>query len=178
MSNDLPIIAVTGRFGHALQGRVSALLGPVLAGRSAIIDAYPSADPIRFSDVTDDMFEDMFVTPALDLAMALQSLPAECIRILLIGSVSYLGDWHRVPSACFGGFAIGMMRSLALERMSEGVSINMIALPADEASLSATWVDDMAPLAAALLASSSVSGHVVPFDGGANLRMTKARNQI
>jgi hypothetical protein len=165
------------RFLANMHDAVAALLAPEVAARCALVDATPPDCATPLLDLSDAQFEQGFLTPALDLADHLQSLPAERTSLLLLGSVDHLGEWHAVPAAALAGFAIGLIRSLVLERMHAGLVVNMIAFPRDRSRLAEGWLGQAAQLAATLLSASGVNGHVLPFDGGANLRMTKARKR-
>ncbi|MGC6331263.1 Rossmann-fold NAD(P)-binding domain-containing protein [Rhizorhabdus sp. FW153] len=156
---------------------MAALLSPEVAERSVLVDATSPRSGTPFLDLSDADFEQGFLTPALDLTDHLHSLPPERTSVLLLGSVDHLGEWHAVPAAALAGFAIGLMRSLVLERMQAGLVVNIIAFPRDRTRLPDGWIGQAAQLGAALLSAGGINGHVLPFDGGANLRMTKARRR-
>ncbi|WP_165322589.1 short-chain dehydrogenase [Rhizorhabdus phycosphaerae] len=165
------------RFLADMRDAIAALLSPEIAARCALVDATPPACATSFLDLPDAEFEQGFLTPALDLADHLQSLPPGRSSILLLGSLDHLGEWHAVPAAALSGFAIGLTRSLVLERMGAGLVVNMIAFPRDRSRLPDGWIGQAAQIGVALLTGHGINGHVLPFDGGANLRMTKARRR-
>lgn len=165
------------RFLADMRDAVAALLSPEIAARCALVDATPPACATSFLDLPDTEFEQGFLTPALDLADHLQSLPPERSNILLLGSLDHLGEWHAVPGAALSGFTIGLTRSLVLERMGAGLVVNMIAFPRDRSRLPDGGIGQAAQVGAALLSGHGINGHVLPFDGGGNLRMTKARRR-
>lgn len=165
------------RFLADMHDAVTPLLAPNVAARSVLVDATPPDCTTSFPDLSDAEFEQGFLTPALDLADHLQSLPPERSSILLLGSLDHLGEWRAVPAAALSGFAIGLTRSIVLERMQAGLTVNMIAFPKDRSRMPGGWIGQAAQLSAALLSAGGVNGHVLPFDAGANLRMTKARRR-
>lgn len=138
---------------------------------SALVDAMPPPRAAALAGLGDADFESAFVVPLADLAQTLADLLPLHRRIVLVGSTAGLGDWDAVLSGAFAAGATGLMRSVALEFMSHGVTINLIAAPSDDPCHAL----QVAALASALLASDGVSGQAVPCDGGANLRMSRAR---
>jgi hypothetical protein len=156
-----------------LVARIGELLcdGTGFEVTSAIVDALPVARRGMLAELGDDDFEAGCVQALADLADVLGGLVPDHRRIVLIGTTAGLGDWDAVLAGAFAAGAVGLMRSVALEFMGQGVSINLVAVPDPGLDHAAS----AAGLASALLRSGGVNGQVIPCDGGENLRMSRAR---
>lgn len=141
-----------------------------LAARSAVVDAVAIARRAPLNDLSDDDLEEGFVQQIVELTTRMQRAVAERDRILMIGSGEHLGDWNNAVAASHDAAVIGIMRSLALEHMRRGISINILTLPNHQ-----TAIEDALDLATGLLASQAVSGQVLIVDGANSLRLAKAQ---
>lgn len=154
------------KVGNALAN----VIDPDVAARSAVVDAIAIARRAPLNDLNDVDFEQGFVQQLVELTKRMQRAVAERDRILMIGSGEHLGDWDNAVAASHDAAVIGIMRSLALEHVRRGMSINILALPSHE-----TAIEDALGLATILLASPTVSGQVLIVDGANSLRLAKAQ---
>lgn len=168
----LTVIAAPGSLTAQIGAVVTERCGD-LAELAALVDALPQARLAPLDDLTDADLEAGFIAPLAGLAETLAGLVPGHRRIVLISTTAGLGQWNAALAAAFSAGVTGLMRSVALEFMREGVTINMIALGTGDDGRA----EQAAVLAATLLQSDGMSGQVLACDGGENLRMTQARRQ-
>lgn len=167
---ELLVLARPNSFALNVGQALAAALDPEVAARSAVVDAMAISRRAPLDDLNDDDFEQGFVQQIIELTKRMQRAVEERDRILMIGSGEHLGDWENAVAASHDAAVIGIMRSLVLEHMRRGISINILALPSVE-----TAIADSLGLAASLLASPALSGQVLVVDGGNCLRLAKAQ---
>lgn len=169
----LTVIAEPESLTAIIAAKVNDLCGAGFAEPVALVDALPDIRRGGLAALGDQDLEAGLIQPLADLGQALAGLVPGHRRIVLIGTTEGLGHWDASLAAAFSAGATGLMRSVALEFMREGVTINMIALsPADGHRTMAA-----AHMAAALLQTDGLSGQVIACDGGDNLRMSQARQR-
>ncbi|PXW78350.1 hypothetical protein C7451_10220 [Blastomonas natatoria] len=169
----LTVIAAPESLTATIGTAVHDLCGAGLADPAALVDAMPHTARAGLAALGDDDLEAGLIQPLAALGETLSGLVPGHRRIVLIGTTEGLGHWDASLAAGFAAGATGLMRSVALEFMREGVTVNMVALdPTDDRRAMAA-----AHLAAALLQTDGVSGQVIACDGGNNLRMVQARQR-
>lgn len=169
----LTVIAGPESLTAIIAAKLNDHCGAGLAEPVALVDAMPGTRRAGLAALGDEDLEAGLIQPLADLGETLAGLVPGHRRIVLIGTTEGLGHWDASLAAAFAAGATGLMRSVALEFMREGVTINMIALgTADDRQ-----VVGAAHMAAALLQTDGVSGQVIACDGGDNLRMAQARQR-
>ncbi|WP_017672744.1 hypothetical protein [Blastomonas sp. AAP53] len=169
----LTVVADPGSVADSIAALVDRQCADTLTMAAALVDAMPPGRAAPLDALGDADLEAGLIQPLASLGATLAGLVPQHRRIVLIGTMAGFGQWHASLSAGFAAGATGLMRSVALEFMREGVTVNMIAL----GDMDDRQAVRAAGLAAVLLQSDAMSGQVLPCDGGDNLRMTQARNR-